>query len=105
VLALRNSRPAISPLVAPREARSAICGRRELGAGALGKGFGSCLQEHLVGRSQLVAGVQAPLLAAEPLAVQEVRPRLAQVSPGVRQVLDRVLVELLGMGVAGQQRL
>ena len=50
-----------------------LAGGQQLAPGALGERLGPDLAEHLVGGAQLLARVDAPVLAAQPLAVHQVR--------------------------------
>jgi hypothetical protein len=47
---------------------------QQFAARALGEGVGADYGEQVVGGVQLVAGVEPPVLATEPLAVQQVGP-------------------------------
>ena len=92
VRGLRKSRAPISGFDSPSRASCAICrscavrssrascgpladrpaGRRQLAAGALGKRLHPDRREHLVRVAQLLAGVNAAILATQPLAVEQV---------------------------------
>ena len=49
--------------------------------------------EQLVGDAQLLARVDAPALAAQPLAVEQVRAGELRPQPGAAEPLDRLAVE------------
>ena len=51
-----------------------LAGRRQLAPSALGEGFHADRDEQVVGRSQLLPGVDAAILPPQPLAVEQVRP-------------------------------
>ena len=53
---------------------------------------------------QLVAGVEAAPLAAQPLAVEQVGPRELHAHAGAPQPLDRLLVEAIGGVAVAEQR-
>ena len=92
VRGLMNSWAPISGFVSPSRASRAICascavsssrvssralahllaGGQQLAAGALGERLRAHRGEHLVGRAQLLARVDAAVLAAQPLAVEQV---------------------------------
>ena len=81
-----------------------LAGRQELTAGA----FGECLhperRELLVGGAELGARVDAPALAAQPLAVEKLRAREVRPQPGATQPFDRLSIQRLGGTPAGQLR-
>ena len=52
--------------------------------------------EHLVRGAQLLAGVDAAVLAAQPLAVEQVRAGERDADAGAAEPLDRLAVEPLG---------
>ena len=52
-----------------------LAGGEQLAAGALGERLDAHLGEHVVRRAQLLAGVDAPALAAQPFAVEQMRAR------------------------------
>ena len=52
-----------------------LAGRGQLAAGALGERLRADAAEHLVRAAELLARVDAPVLAAQPLAVEQVRAR------------------------------
>ena len=53
---------------------------------------------------QAAAGVAAPPLAPQPLAVEQVRAGELGNGPGSFQVADRLLVAVFGVSAGGQQR-
>ena len=57
-----------------------------------------------MGGAQLVAGFDAPALAAQPLPVQQMRAGELRTEPGTAQPVDRVVVQLVGGRPAAQQR-
>ena len=57
----------------------------ELAAGALGERLGADAAEHLVGGAQLLARVHAPVLAAQPLAVEQLGAGEVDGDPGARR--------------------
>ena len=95
---LMNSRAPISGLERPSRASRAICaswavswsrrldgplasrlaGGQQLARRALGERVSPHRREHVVGRAQLLARVEPPTLAPQPLAVQEVRAAQAR---------------------------
>src|SRR5262245_10561401 len=81
-----------------------LAGGQQLAAGALGEALGPHRREHLVRRAQLLARVHPPLLAAQPLAVEQ--PGAGEVDPAAtaREPLDRLAVELLGGVAFAEQR-
>ena len=111
----RNSRAPISGLLSPSRASSAICrscavsssrvfavplahflaGRRQLDAGPLGERLHPDRRELVVGRAELCARVDATALAAQPLAVEQVRAGEFGAEPGAPETLDRLAVELV----------
>ena len=120
---MKSSLP-ISGLVCPSAASRAICascgvrsacvdsgalagclaGCEELATGALGEGLGAHAVEHVVGGSQLLAGVEPSLFASQPLAVQQVSPGEMHDDPAAPQPLDRLEVERVGSLAGGEQR-
>jgi hypothetical protein len=71
---------------------------------ALGERLHADRVQHVVGRAQLPARVDAPALAAQPLPVQQVRAGQLRTQPGPAQPVDRLAVELVGGRPAAQQR-
>jgi amino acid transporter len=80
-----------------------LAGGQQLPAGPFRKTPGAHRHEHVMGGAKLPAGVQAAALPAQPLPVQQVRPRQVQVSPGSPETADGLLVEDLGCLIVGQQ--
>ena len=78
--------------------------RRELVAGALGKPLGPDAAERLVGGSKLLACVHPPVLATQPLAVQEPGAGEVDYATGAREPLDRLAVEGVRISALAQQR-
>jgi len=78
-------------------------GRDQLAAGAFGECLGPGRYEDLVRCPQLVPGVDAPVLAAQPLPVDQVSAGEGHDAPAAAQLVDRLLVEELGfMALADQ---
>ena len=67
-----------------------LAGRQQLAAGPLGERLHSDRVEQLVGRAQLLARVHTSVLAAEPLAVEELGAGELRSEPGTAQT-DRSL--------------
>ena len=70
-----------------------LAGGQQLAAGALGERLHAHLGEHLVRGAQLLAGVDAAVLAAQPLAVEQVRAGERHADAGAAEPLDRLAVE------------
>ena len=116
---LRNSRAPISGFDSPSRASRAICrscggqivarldrplahrlaGRQQLTAGALGERLHADRRELVVRGAQLRTRVDPAILAAQPLAVEQVRAGELGPQPGAAQPLDRLAIQPLG-GVA-----
>ena len=64
----------------------------------------SGLAEHLVGGSKLLAGVDAPVLATQPLAVHEVCAGEMDGDTSALESFDRLAVQGLGSRAVAQQR-
>ena len=71
---------------------------------ALGERLHPDRGQHLVGRAQLLARVDPAILAAQPLAVEEVRAGELRTEPGAPQPLDRLAIQLVGGRPVAQQR-
>src|SRR6185437_12177857 len=69
-----------------------LAGRRQLTPGALGEPLRAHAAEHLVGGPQPLAGVRAPVLPAQPLAVQEQAARELELRAAAREPVDRLAV-------------
>ena len=70
--------------------------RLELLAGALGERLHPDLDEHFVGRAQLLSRVDPAILTAQPLAVDQMRAGELGTEPGAAQPLDRLVIQSLG---------
>src|SRR5450755_2515588 len=81
-----------------------LAGGQQLAAGALGERLHAHVREHRVSGSQLLAGVDATVLAPQPFAIQEVRAGQRRAGSDVRQPFDRLPVEPLGGFSFGQHR-
>jgi hypothetical protein len=81
-----------------------LAGGQQLAPGALGERLHADVREHHVRDSQLLTGVDATVLAPQPLAVQEVRAGQRGTDLDARQPFDRLLVEPLGRIPLGQHR-
>src|SRR5690348_15780077 len=87
----------LTPLADP------LPGRDQLAAGAFGECLGPGRYEDLVRCPQLVPGVDAPVLAAQPLPVDEVSAGEGHDAPAAAQLVDRLLVEQLGIMALADQ--
>src|SRR4051812_10496311 len=67
----------------------------KLATGTLREALGADLAEHLVGRSELLPSVHAPVLAAQPFAVQEAGAGEVDDATGARQPVDGLPIERL----------
>ena len=123
VRGLRKSRSPISGFDSPSRARDAIChscgrqlvarldpalahgltGGQQFATGTLGERLDSHPGELVIGDAQLGAGVDPPTLAAQPFAIQQVRPRVFAPDAGSPEPLDGLLVERLGRGRLAEQ--
>src|SRR5262249_19154781 len=72
-----------------------LTGGQELVAGALGEPLGPDAAEHLVGGSELLTCVDAPVFATQPFAVQEPGAGKVHDTTATREPLDRLAVERL----------
>src|SRR3954447_26190683 len=81
-----------------------LSGGEQLVARALGEQVHADAREQLVRGAQLRACVDAPVCAAQPFAVEQVRPRQLRTKPRPPQPLDRLRVESLGRVPIAQQR-
>ena len=84
--------------------RDGLAGGQQLATGAFGERLGPDATEHLVRSAQLLARVHAPVLAAQPLAVQEVGAGAVDDDAAPAEPLDRLAVEGVGVLVLAQQR-
>src|SRR4051812_22702413 len=82
----------------------ALTRRLELDPRALAKRIHPKAGEHLVSDPQLVTGVEAPMPASEPLAVEQMRARELRPKPRAAKSLDRLAVQRLGRVAVCQQR-
>src|ERR1035438_530578 len=69
-----------------------LAGGQQLAAGALGGTLPAHAREHRVSDSQLLASVDATVLAPQPFAVQEVRAGQRRAGFDVRQTFDRLQI-------------
>ena len=81
-----------------------LAGGRQLAARTLGKSLGSHVAEHLVGAPQLLARIHPSVLAAQPLAVEQVGASELEADAGAAKPLDRLTVEVLGGLAVAEQR-
>src|SRR5262249_6443262 len=81
-----------------------LAGRLELAARALRERRGAHPIEEHVRRAQVFPGVATPVLAAQPLAVDEVRACKLRPHPRPADALDRLVVEQLGLLALAEQR-
>ena len=81
-----------------------LAGGQQLAAGALGERLGADPAEAVVGGSKLLARVDAPVLATQPLAVEQLGAGEVDHATGAREPLDRLAVEGLRSSSVAQQR-
>ena len=81
-----------------------LAGRQQLAAGALGERLGPHPAERLVRGAELVARIHAAVLAAQPLAVAELRAGEVDCAAGAAEPLDGLLVQGLGGAAVAQLR-
>jgi len=79
-------------------------GGRKLAAGALGEAVGADAAEHLIGRTQGVARILTPVLAAQPFAVKEVGAGQVHGDTTAAEPADRLPVQSIGGLAVAQQR-
>ena len=116
VRGLRNSRAPISGFDSPSRASPAICrscasqiiarlhgplahllaGRRQLAARALGERLHPDRSELSCAARSCTRASTPALLAAQPLAIEQMRAGELRTQPGARQSLDRLAVQALG---------
>ena len=121
--ALMNSRAAISRLVRSpgdqpgdllllrgedlRDDGAARAGSLAAGAQLARGSFRECVgshgREHLVRKAQLLAGVDAPVCAAQPLAVEQMGAPEFHADASAAKTVDRLAVESLGVLTFGDQ--
>ena len=91
--------PLLRGQIVPRLDRSLadlLARRLKLVLRALGERFHPDREEQLVGRAQLLARVDTATLAAQPLAVEQMRTSELGTQPAAAQPLDRLLIQALG---------
>src|SRR6267378_6841453 len=69
---------------------------QELAPGPIGERLHAHRRQHLVGGAQLLAGVYAAALAAQPLAIEQVGAGELHADAGTPEARDRLAVEALG---------
>jgi hypothetical protein len=79
-------------------------GSEQLSRGALGERLETHRREHLVGGAQLLASVQAPALASQPFAVDEMGAGVLHVDAGAAQPVDRLAIQALRILALREQR-
>ena len=78
-------------------------GSQQLKCGAICEGRGTDRsRRHLVGSTQLLAGIQPPALAAQPFATEEMGASELHANTGATETTDRLEIEALG-GIAVAQ--
>jgi hypothetical protein len=78
-------------------------GSHQLAAGPFGEGFHADGGQQVAGGAELFASVGAAVLAAQPLAVQQVSPSQFRAEPGPAEPVDRLPVQALrGPAIAYQ---
>jgi hypothetical protein len=124
VRGLMNSRVPISGFESPSRARRAVCASCAVSSSrvstvrfrtvspvarssrrARSAKASAPIEENIVGRSNLGPRVDAPVLATQPLAVQEVRPTEVDAHTRSIEALDGLLVTLLSDLSVAQQRM
>src|SRR6185312_3457762 len=78
--------------------------RDQLAAGTLGERLHADRGKHVVGGAQVPARVEAPALAAQPLAVQQVGAGQIRAELGPAEPADRLLIEAFGRFALAEQR-
>jgi hypothetical protein len=73
-------------------------------AGALGERLYPDREEQVVGDAELLAGVDASALAAQPLPVQQMRPNELRTQPRTAKPIDCFVIQLFGGRAVAQQR-
>jgi len=72
------------------------------------RALGECLRTHRVegrvGRFELLARIDAAMLTAKPLTVDQLRASVVDDNPRTPELVDRVLVEVLGFRSVGEKR-
>ena len=82
--------------------RGAPRGSQRLKCGAICEGRGTDPRRHLVGSTQLRAGIQPPALAAQPFVTEEMGASELHANTGATETTDRLEIEALG-GIAVAQ--
>ncbi|MGH3224270.1 MAG: ATP-binding protein, partial [Streptosporangiaceae bacterium] len=77
---------------------------RQLPASPLGESFHSHLVQHAVGGAQLLPGLRAAALAAQPFAVEQVGAGKLRAKLGAAQPVDRLPVQAVGGLALAHQR-
>ena len=93
-----------TPRVSSVRLRDGLARGQELVAGALGEPLGPDAAEHLVGGSELLARVDAAVLATQPFAVQEPGAGEVDHATAAPEPLDRLAVEGLRVSRVAEQR-
>ncbi len=83
---------------------SALAGRQKLALSALRERLHANPVEHLMGAAQLLARVEAPVLAAQPFAVEQTRAGEVRTHVRTTQPADPFAIEALGGHALAQQR-
>src|SRR5206468_3471495 len=81
-----------------------LAGGLQFDAGTLGECFHADRGEQVVGGAELRARIGTPALAAQPLAVEQVRAGEFRTQPRTTQPLDRFAIQALGGLALAQQR-
>src|SRR4051812_3556086 len=81
-----------------------LAGGQQLAACALGERLGADLVEAVVGGAELLARVNAPVLATQPFAVQELGAGVMDHATAALEPLDRLAVERFRIASVAQQR-
>ena len=85
-----------SSRVSGRALADGLAGGQELAPGALGERLDAHAGEHVVGRAQLLARVDAAALAAQPFAVEQMAAGELDAQAGPAEPRDRLTVEIVG---------
>src|ERR1700733_6932745 len=80
-----------------------LAGSGQLAPGPLGKRLDAHLRQHVVGGAQLLAGVAAAALAAQPFAVEQVGAGQLHAQAGAAEAVNRLPVPAVGDLAAAQQ--
>src|SRR6476659_141796 len=75
----------------------------ELSPSALGESVHAETREHVVRRTQLLAGIDAPACAAKPFPVEQVCARAFRRDAATGKPVDRLAIELIGRPALAQQ--